>query len=1014
MDHIPTVEEKMKKLMISTDLFNRIHAEWPLEHRKHADDPQFLYLGSSRFFDLYITRPDKLIKQRIRAFLRLMPDAVIIVVSDERPDYIDLYMQSVLDESPVSARDIHWKTSKDLWDAGRSDSMAEFSFELDKKYGKRRMERRFVADFKTQYRNLAAAWTGLTNDTEAVRLELSLTTLLRLLFIAFISSRYILDNRITFVQEEAARTYLNKRSIYRDFLQPLFFETLNRPVSQRSGRSLALGNIPFLNGGLFMPTSLESDNPDMSAPNACWLKIIEVLLDKYTYCSEFDEPDSDKLDPMMLGHIFESLMSDQKRHITGSFYTPMPYAKRIAQDTIFRWLGENHLTDAQIKALRKSKDVTAIDRDTAKTVEQALSKLTILDPSAGSGAFLQSAHQCLFKLRSALMTYLDIPFHPGTLAKEILVQNLYGVDIIPEANHLCELRLWLEIIQHYKIGEPIPTLPNLDVNIRCGDSLVDISQFRQVLDIPLPQSEQRRNCERLKQLYRLSSGFEKKQLASAIDSEIRQMSDQILNAIGEEQIRNIEAGQAVSKMLFDYISDDNASDKQLPAESAAAQLARFNMWRAHNGIGPGFSYDIHFGEIIEKGGFDVVIGNPPWFSLHKMPVESRRLLQALYKTARGAKGTKAQSMDISAVFVEKSLQCVRPRGIVSMLVPNKLFYAPSYIRFRNYTNEHAELLEINDLSGQRAMFDASTYPASLILKKPFGSSRRAPVKWLSDPNDKGPSSFRQIQCKVGDRFVVKRGICTGANHLYIGKTIAHNQDVSSVQFGNGESAVIETSLLHPVIRGSALKAYRYTESETIVFTHDPKNPETPLKLLPQHAKSWFDSHALALGNRRNIQKSNPYRLCGCSIHLNSPKVVWRDISEKLEACFVKACECIPINTIYYIPVEDDETGYLLAAYLNSSMVRDWCYARAAHAQNGYRRYFAWVVADLPYLLHSPDASQQPLLAQIIDLSKQCHHANCGDSESLQQQIDRCLEQYLAQYRHSRHETIGKQRMLDIG
>ncbi len=1002
----------MKKLNI--DLLNRIHTEWQPEHRNHADDPQFLYIGSSQIFDLYITRPDKMLRQRIRAFLRLMPNAVIMVASDDRPDFIDVCMQSVLDESPVWARDIHWKSAADFWEAGRSDSMAEFSFELDKKYGRRRLERRFVADFKTQYRNLAAAWTGLVTDTEAVRLELSLTSLLRLLFIAFISSRYILDNRLTFVQEEAARAYLNKRSIYRDFLQPLFFETLNRPVSQRTARSLALGNIPFLNGGLFMPTSLESDNPDMFAPNACWLKIIEVLLDKYTYSSEFDDPESDKLDPMMLGHIFESLMSDQKRHITGSFYTPMPYAKKIAQDTVFRWLGENYLTEAQIKALRKSGDVCAIDRDTARIVEQALSKLTILDPSAGSGAFLQSAHQCLFRLRSALMEYLGKSFHPGTLAKEILVQNLYGVDIIPEANHLCELRLWLEIIQHYRIGEPIPTLPNLDVNIRCGDSLVDISQLRQVLAIPLPQSEQRQKCEQLKQRYRLSSGCEKKRLAGEIEHEIRQMSDQILNAIDEENRRNIASGQIVSKQLFDCISDCTAAHRDTASECAAAQLHKMHLWRTHQGIGPGFSYDIHFGDIIEKGGFDIVIGNPPWFSLHRMPVESRRLLQTLYKTARGVKGTKSQSMDISAVFVEKSLQCVRPKGIVSMLVPNKLFYAPSYIRFRNYANEHAELLEINDLSGQRDMFDASTYPASLILKKPFGASRRAPIKWPSEPSDKGPSAFRRIRFRMRDRFVVKRGICTGANHLYIGKVIEQKPDVSFVQFGNGEIAGIETGLLHPVIRGSALKAYSYTESETIVFTHDTRFPERAAESLPAHALRWFDGHADALNRRRNARKSSVYGLCGCSSHLKSPKVVWRDISEKLEACFVHDPECIPINTIYYIPVDDENTGYLLAAYLNSTMVRDWCYARAAHAQNGYRRYFAWVVEDLPYLMHAPDESQNQILVQIVELSKLCHLPDCGDREDLQMQIDRCFERYLAQYRSEHLETIGKQRMLEIG
>ena len=998
---------------LNPELFCRIHSEWNLAQRNLTDFYPFRYIGSNTIFDLYSTSCDKQIKQKCKSFLKQHPNAVIVVISDVRPDIIDIYIQSILDEVPVAGRDIPWQTATDLWNAGRLGTLPEFSFEIDRKYGKQRMERRFVSDFKIQYKKLASAWTGLLNDTESIRLALALTNLLRLLFISFVSSRYILDGRLSFVQEEATKTSLKGQSVYQDFLQPLFFETLNRPIEQRSRRALSFGNIPFLNGGLFTQTRLETENPDLSAPNTCWMKIIEVLLDKYTYNSELDESDSDKLDPMMLGHIFESLMSEQKRAITGTFYTPMPYAQMIVQNTMIHWLTENQLSESQAKSLCVQGKVDTIDMDTAAKIEQQLEKITILDPAAGSGAFLQSAHQCLFKLRSLLLQYLGKPYHPGSLAKEILVQNLYGVDIIPEANHLCELRLWLEIIHHYKIGEPIPTLPNLDVNIRCGDSLVDVSQFRHVLAIPLPQSEERQRCEQLKQAYRVSSGSEKKQLANRIDQEIRTMSEQIIEAIRNEHQSEIENSLQLPRSLFEPNPGISFVQSLPDIETLKEQHKKFDEYHSLNALAPGFSYDIHFGDIIEKGGFDIVIGNPPWFSMHRMPDESQKLLHTLYQTARPGKGVRSQSMDISAVFVEKSLQCVRHKGIVSMLVPNKLFYAPSYLRFRNYTNKNAELLEIKDISNQKAMFDASTYPASLVLKRlqPNRPSTRPSIRWPTEHIQSDNSRFSRIQLKMRDRFTIKRGICTGANHLFVGNCIESEKDISIVQFGSNESARIETTLLHPVIRGSVLKAYQYLPNEMILFTHHAAHPEVPMDIFPEHAQLWLDSHFAALQQRKNARKSHPYALCGCSTHLNSKKVVWRDISEKLEACYIRDKSCIPLNTIYYIPVEDDYTGYLLAAYLNSHLVREWCYTRAAHAQNGYRRYFAWVIEELPYLLHSPGQSQRYLTDKIVSLSRQSHTASCSERKSLQKQMDACFDRYLEQYCFSAQETAGKQRML---
>ena len=1024
-------------------LIEKLVREWQLECRDHLCDADFEYIGSNARFDLYLCRFEKRLKPRVRAFVR--SGAVIVIYYPEHPEYIDLCLQSALDDVPVYGIDIPWQTSPDLIDAGNQNSLAEFSYEIDKCYGRRRLERKYVTDFKAQYKYLAASWENLEDDTTEAREALSLTTLLRLLFLSFIASRYILDNRLNFIQEEAMRVSARNGSIYRDFLQPLFFETLNRPVCERPAHVLSFGDIPFLNGGLFMPTLLEQQSPQLNVSNRCWLDVIGVLLDGYTYNSEFSDPDSGRLDPMMLGHIFESLMSDKRRAMTGSFYTPMPHAQMIVHQTLMHWLMDRHLDASQAEKLCKSGDAQTLDRETASRVLADISKLTVLDPAAGSGSFLQSAHQCLYRMRTALMDCLEIAYHAGTLAKSILVENLYGVDIVPEANHICELRLWLEVIQHYEIGERIPTLPNLDVNIRCGDSLVDVSQYRRALGIAFPQSAPRKRCEELKRQYRLASGMEKKRLAEEIDREITMMSEQIYDAIVETHHSEESSYYAVTRSLF-----ESCGEPAVPAcvGAVAASHKRFNAWRTQNGIGPGFSYDIHFGDILERGGFDIVIGNPPWFSLHTMPRESQKVIRMLYQTAGNVTGKSSQSPDISAVFVEKSLGCVRPDGLVSMLIPNKLFYAPSYRKFRSYTESTSEILEIKDLSasGQRAMFDASTYPASIILKKSrhLGSSRRQPVKWPGNAVG-SKDRFDRISSKLGDRFTIKRGIYTCANHLYIGTdirslssdsiidSVAGNDSIidsgagkiiqdenscrkpalSSLQFSDGTVASIEIERLRPVIRGASIRAYHVECRESIIFTHDNKHPEVPLKSLPKYTKAWFDAHLDILSKRSNARHGNPYTLFGCSACLNCKKVVWRDISEKLEACYLPEGEMIPLNTVYYIPVDDDRTGYILAAYLNSTLVRDWCFARATHAQNNYRRYFAWLISDIPDCIVDLDSRDRKMSDRIVSISKKCHQAFDSDSDENMKKIDRLFEDILGGMEQKKRISGNRQSAIDL-
>ena len=396
----------------------------------------------------------------------------------------------------------------------------------------------------------------------------------------------------------------------------------------------------------------------------------------------------------------------------------------------------------------------------------------------------------------------------------------------------------------------------------------------------------------------------------------------------------------------------------------------------------------------------MVLGNPPWFSLHTMPDEKQRVLKALYETATGNVGAKLQSADVSALFVEKAISCVRDNGIVTMLVPNKLFHAPSYAKFRKYIASHTVVLKRKDWTNDRSnAFEAATYPASVsMLKSSAPAAQEDSFERQSDHEILSGLRFT----RMSERFVIRRGICTEANDVFLSKSVSDGKDgLSMMEFraAPGNAVPIESDLVFPVLRGAGISAYRVESCEKIVFTHERCVPNVPMKNLPKHAGEWMQRNEAKLRARYGMGHKPMYALFGCSPELRSLKVVWRDISRELEACMCLDSEMMPLNTVYYIPVEDEDQGYLVAAWLNSSIARDSCRNRAEHAQNDYRRYFAWVIGDLPWIFDTSEECICQKKREIIALSKALH-AHAVDRETAQAKIDRHIQTCIERYRQT--------------
>ena len=291
---------------------------------------------------------------------------------------------------------------------------------------------------------------------------------------------------------------------HQEFLQKLFFGTLNTKINDRDWLKVEqtdlkhlFEKIPYLNGGLFDKT--EEDELFSSLELNSWLVNFVELLENYDFTVDESSINYQQVavDPEMFGRIFENLLASQnpetekaannERKAYGAFYTPREIV--------------DYMVDESLKTyLSKKLSISADDLNSAfssnpfwpeklskrkKEAEQALINIKILDPACGSGAFPMGVLHRLISLRE--LTSL----HANTyqLKKDILSNNIYGVDIMPMAVEIARLRAWLSLIveEDYK-GEKIASnfgidaLPNLDFKFMQGNSLLETYEGVKLFD----------------------------------------------------------------------------------------------------------------------------------------------------------------------------------------------------------------------------------------------------------------------------------------------------------------------------------------------------------------------------------------------------------------------------------------------------------------------------------------------------------------------------------------------------
>jgi Eco57I restriction-modification methylase len=805
--------------------------------------------------------------------------------------------------------------------------------------------RRFFREFKATLDRMTEGLPTPLRGEE--RRGLALLQLTRVLFLYFIQSKGWLAGRDRFLSEEVDRCLARGRRIHRDLLRPLFFGTLNRPAAERSRSAGAFGAVPFLNGGLFEPHPLErSLRGDI--PNPIWRDAFDGLFERFHFVAS-EGGEASGIAPDMLGRVFEGVMAPSARRASGSYYTPAALVRSIL-DAALAALVAGRSGCSEVEAERK-----LANRDPEAT--SLLGDLTVLDPAAGSGAFLLGALERL----SSLAAPDGIASAPGR--RRILQRTLFGVDRSAAAVRLTELRLWLAVIAQDREDRPelVEPLPNLDCLIRQGDSLFEPvgGQVR----LRAPDASLAKDVAELRRQLVTASGQRKRELVRALRAaECRAAEASLRAAESEARSRVAEClGAARSEDLFGTRRGADAGIRVRLADTRAElrvlRAARRTLVREREV--PWFHYQSHFADVFAAGGFDIVAGNPPWLRAEEVPPDLRRRLEGRYRWWRGGGRGFGHRPDLAVAFLERAVELAAPGGIVALLVPAKLATAGYGAAARHALAASTTLIHAVDLTGRPdAAFDATVYPLALIARKappPAGHRVRTSLgpaeathvagpgipqsrlggggPWILSADGAGALALRlgREHPAIGGRFTCQLGLKTGANHLFL-----------------DPPATIAPGLLRWAVRGRDVRAFQARARVRLLWTHGTDG--APLDHLPPDAAAHLAPHEALLRARSDFAGGPPWTLFRTRAATAPHRVVWSDLARRLTACALTGRRDggrIPLNTCYVAAAASAEQAERLAAWLNARWVGALARIGAMPAAGGFHRFAAAVVSRLP-------------------------------------------------------------------
>ena len=498
----------------------------------------------------------------------------------------------------------------------------------------------------------------------------------RIVFLYFLQSKGWLAGNLHYMHDlfydasdEVKGDFLDK------VLEPMFFGLLNTKPEDRSSAPLVNGvgvkyipnadEIPYLNGGLFQQEKI--DEVESVFPAGMFQSLFDFF-DSYNFTIDENDPNDAEVgvDPEMLGKIFENLLEDNKDK--GAFYTPKEIVRYMCQESLTAYL-QTGIDDAEVKEhianYVKTNDVEELggaSSELAMSIDQKLIDVKICDPAIGSGAFPMGLLRELYACRKSIEIFEED--NAADIKRHIIQNNIYGVDIEKGAVDIARLRFWLALIIDEK--EPMP-LPNLDFKIMQGNSLLE--SYKGVdLDVTSKKPKTGKDTKKTRGV--LSLGFEETDVQKTILDLVKSyfsITDHTLRAQRRQQI---------DKYVKDYIKvcAEGNHEVQDAVDKLEIPNDQFFLWHTY------------FADVFEKGGFDIVIGNPPYGVSIKDD----------YRKAVVASWGNVPDYEIYYYFIVLAAPLLKEKGIMSYIIPNTFLFNTFAKHFREMLVEKWNVLEILD------------------------------------------------------------------------------------------------------------------------------------------------------------------------------------------------------------------------------------------------------------------------------------------------------------------------------
>ena len=518
----------------------------------------------------------------------------------------------------------------------------------------------------------------------------------RITFLHFLQRKGWMCGDLNYMQN------LFQRSSHQDdyldaVLEPLFFGILNTKPEQREAlfekyswdKSLLAewSDIPYFNGGLFERD--ENDEPESKFPAEYFERLFNFF-SEYNFTIDENDPNDAEVgvDPEMLGKIFENLLEDNKDK--GAFYTPKEIVRYMCQESLIAYLETNtSIAKEKIRnfVLSPEEGIADISEKWRCSLIKALENVKICDPAIGSGAFPMGLLNELLKCREALVETSPLwrlnesekpKYNRAEIKKSIIQNNIYGVDIEKGAVDIARLRFWLSIVVDEEEASP---LPNLDYKIMQGNSLIesykglDLSKLTYAKKSGGPISQYSIFEDDTKQLQREVTQLLTQYYSCSDHDKKTDLRNKISNTIAKQlSVQNFDADILRELRTLDLAGND-----------------KFFLWHTW------------FSDVFEKGGFDIVIGNPPYVDYRKIDNITKNGIQKYHTYNIEKKGS------LYVYFIEKGLRITKENGVLIFINPYQYLSAESGIGIRDYIIRNHCLESIIDISNIKVFDTANTY-----------------------------------------------------------------------------------------------------------------------------------------------------------------------------------------------------------------------------------------------------------------------------------------------------------------